>query len=110
MNFKEYLSNFKDVVDREVECWFYPKDIIITYGILNEIQKSSGDICEIGVAYGKSAIMISQFKGNSNFSCGYPDTSTSPYKTGWNHNQDCHCIQDNESPYSSFLNCSPLLK
>lgn len=67
MNFKEYLSNFKDVVDREVEGWFYPKDIIITYGILNEIQKSSGDICEIGVAYGKSAIMISQFKGNSNF-------------------------------------------
>ena len=62
MNFKEYLSNFKEVVDREVEGWFYPKDIIITYGILNEIQKSSGDICEIGVAYGKSAIMISQFK------------------------------------------------
>ena len=67
MNFKQYLSNFKDVVDKEVEGWFYPKDIIITYGILNELQNPIGDICEIGVAYGKSAIMISQFKGNSNF-------------------------------------------
>ena len=67
MNFEQYLRNYKEVIDKEVEGWFYPKDIIITYGILNEIQKSSGDICEIGVAYGKSAIMISQFKGNSNF-------------------------------------------
>lgn len=67
MNFQEYLYNFKTVVDKEVEGWFYPKDIIIIYGILNEIQKPIGDICEIGVAYGKSAIMISQFKNNSNF-------------------------------------------
>jgi hypothetical protein len=67
MNFKEYLSNFKEVVDREVEGWFYPKDIIITHGILNELQNPIGDICEIGVAYGKSAIMISQFKGQNNF-------------------------------------------
>ena len=62
MNFQKYLYNFKNVVDREVEGWFYPKDIIIIYGILNELQKPIGDICEIGVAYGKSAIMISQFK------------------------------------------------
>jgi len=49
---------------------------------------------------------IIDVKGNSNFSCGYPDTSTLPYKTGWNHNKDCHCTQDPSSPYSSFLNCS----
>jgi hypothetical protein len=67
MNFQKYLYNFKNVVDREVEGWFYPKDIIITYGILNELQKPIGDICEIGVAYGKSAIMISQFKNTNNF-------------------------------------------
>jgi predicted O-methyltransferase YrrM len=67
MNFQEYLYNFKNVVDKEVEGWFYPKDIIIIYGILNELQKPIGDICEIGVAYGKSAIMISQFKGDNNF-------------------------------------------
>ena len=67
MNFQKYLYNFKNVVDREVEGWFYPKDIIIIYGILNELQKPIGDICEIGVAYGKSAIMISQFKNDNNF-------------------------------------------
>lgn len=67
MNFQEYLYNFKNVVDKEVEGWFYPKDIIIIYGILNELQKPMGDICEIGVAYGKSAIMISQFKSINNF-------------------------------------------
>lgn len=67
MNFQKYLYNFKNVVDKEVEGWFYPKDIIIIYGILNELQKPFGDICEIGVAYGKSAIMISQFKNDNNF-------------------------------------------
>ena len=67
MNFQKYLYNFKNVVDKEVEGWFYPKDIIIIYGILNELQKPIGDICEIGVAYGKSAIMISQFKNDNNF-------------------------------------------
>ena len=67
MNFQEYLYNFKTVVDKEVEGWFYPKDIIITYGILKELQKPKGDVCEIGVAYGKSAIAISQFIGNNNF-------------------------------------------
>ena len=65
MNFHEYLSHYKNVIDREVEGWFYPKDIIITYGIMKEIQKPIGDVCEIGVAYGKSAIAISQFRGDN---------------------------------------------
>jgi hypothetical protein len=67
MNFEQYLRNYKEVIDKEVEGWFYPKDIIITYGILKELQKPKGDVCEIGVAYGKSAIAISQFIGNNNF-------------------------------------------
>ena len=69
MNFKEYLTWYRDVVDKEVEGWFYPIDIIVMYGILNDIQKEiSGDVCEIGVAYGKSAITISNFKKtNDNF-------------------------------------------
>ena len=67
MNFEHYLRNYKEVIDKEVEGWFYPKDIIITYGILKELQKPKGDVCEIGVAYGKSAIAISQFIGNNNF-------------------------------------------
>lgn len=63
MNFKEYLTWYRDAVDKEVEGWFYPIDIIVLYGILNELQeKVSGDICEVGVAYGKSAITLSNFK------------------------------------------------
>lgn len=63
MNFKEYLTWYRDVVDKEVEGWFYPIDIVVLYGILNELQeKVRGDICEIGVAYGKSAITLSNFK------------------------------------------------
>ena len=67
MNFEQYLRHYKEVIDREVEGWFYPKDIIITHGILKELQKPKGDVCEIGVAYGKSAIAISQFISNNNF-------------------------------------------
>lgn len=63
MNFKEYLTWYKEIVDKEVEGWFYPIDIIVLYGILNELQENiKGDICEIGVAYGKSAISLSGFK------------------------------------------------
>jgi hypothetical protein len=63
MNFREYLMHHKQVVDAEVEGWFYPIDIVILYGIFNEIQKDlTGDLCEIGVAYGKSAITVSNFK------------------------------------------------
>jgi hypothetical protein len=63
MNFKDYLTWYRDVVDKEVEGWFYPIDIIVLYGILNELQENiTGDICEIGVAYGKSAITLSNFK------------------------------------------------
>ena len=65
MNFQEYLSHYKNVIDKEVEGWFYPKDIIITYGIVKEIQKPLGDVCEIGVAFGKSAIALSQFRGEN---------------------------------------------
>lgn len=63
MNFKDYLTWYRDIVDKEVEGWFYPIDIIVLYGILNVLQeKIQGDICEIGVAYGKSAITLSNFK------------------------------------------------
>ena len=62
---------------------------------------------------GLMSIEIIDVKGNSNFTCGDSDISSSyyaRYKTGWNHTRDCHCIQDPNSPYSGFLNCSPLLK
>lgn len=66
MNFKNYLSHYKLVIDKEVEGWFYPKDLILLYGIMVELQKPEmGDVCEIGVAYGKSAIALSQFRGDN---------------------------------------------
>lgn len=66
MNFQEYLGYYKQVIDKEVEGWFYPKDLILLYGIMFELQTPAmGDVCEIGVAYGKSAIALSQFRTES---------------------------------------------
>ena len=66
MNFHEYLSHYKNVIDSEVEGWFYPIDIIMTHGLMTDLQNGShGDICEIGVAYGKSSISLSNFKRDS---------------------------------------------
>lgn len=66
MNFQEYLGHYKQVIDKEVEGWFYPKDLILLYGIMMELQTPEmGDVCEIGVAYGKSAIALSQFRTSS---------------------------------------------
>lgn len=66
MNVKDYLIWYKEVVDKEVEGWFYPIDIIVLYGVLNEVlEKVKGDVCEIGVAFGKSAIGLSHFKKDS---------------------------------------------
>lgn len=63
MNFNNYLSHQRNVVDKEVQGWFYPIDIVLMYGILQEMQFNlDGDICEIGVANGRSAINISNFK------------------------------------------------
>ena len=62
MNFLDYLTYFKEIVDKNVEGWFYPIDIILMYGMLNEIQKDkSGCVCEIGVAFGRSAIAVSNY-------------------------------------------------
>ena len=66
MNFKDYLTHFKEVIDKEVPGWFYPIDIVVLYGLIREIQQSiPGDLCEIGVAHGKSAIALSNFKNKS---------------------------------------------
>lgn len=63
IDFKEYLTNFCTTVDREVPGHFYSIDIIILYAVLKEIQQTIlGDICEIGVAHGKSALYLSKFK------------------------------------------------
>jgi predicted O-methyltransferase YrrM len=56
------LQYYNQVVDKEVTGWIYPIDIIILYAILREAQKEKGDICELGVAFGKSAIGLSLMK------------------------------------------------
>jgi hypothetical protein len=63
IDFKEYLSFYRDVVDKEVAGYFYPIDIVMMYAILQYLQNDiQGDICEIGIAEGKSAISFSNFK------------------------------------------------
>lgn len=63
IDFKEYLSYYRDVVDKEVAGYFYPIDIVMMYAILRYLQHDiKGDICEIGIAEGKSAISLSNFK------------------------------------------------
>jgi len=57
------LQYFENVVDKRVVGWFYTFDNIIIYDILKSAQKDiTGDICEIGVAFGKSAVAISNYK------------------------------------------------
>lgn len=63
IDFKDYLSFYRDVVDKEVAGYFYPIDIVMMYAVLQYLQKNMvGDICEIGIAEGKSAISLSNFK------------------------------------------------
>lgn len=63
IDFKEYLTKYKTVIDKEVAGYFYPIDIVMIYCLLQYTQKNlNGDLCEIGVAEGKSAICISNFK------------------------------------------------
>lgn len=63
IDFKKYLTHYRDVIDREVAGYFYPIDIVILNCILQNSQSFiTGDLCEIGVAKGKSAICLSNFK------------------------------------------------
>ncbi len=63
IDFKEYLTRYRDVIDREVAGYFYPIDIVILNCVMQHSQKYiQGNVCEIGVAKGKSAICLSNFK------------------------------------------------
>lgn len=66
IDFKEYLTRYRDVIDREVAGYFYPIDIVMLNCILTNSQKYiQGNLCEIGVAKGKSAICLSNFKNKT---------------------------------------------
>jgi hypothetical protein len=61
---------------------------------------------------GLMAREIVDVKGNSNFSCGDSDPTSSSYysryKAGWNNTRDCICTQDVSKPYAGCLNCEKL--
>ena len=57
------LNYFGDHVEKNVTGWFYPFDNIIFHEIMKNIQKDiPGDVCELGVAFGKSAIAVSNYR------------------------------------------------
>jgi hypothetical protein len=69
-NIFSILNYYKDVVDKKVTGWFYPLDIIAFYSIIKDAQKKldlTGDICELGVAFGKSAVGLSLMKNDEDF-------------------------------------------
>lgn len=62
---KSFLNYYNEIVDKKVVGWFYPIDIIIFFDIIKNIQTNiNGDICELGVAFGKSSIGLSLLKRN----------------------------------------------
>lgn len=61
-----FLNFYQTKIDNNVFGWFYPIDILIFYQILIESQNEiSGDVCELGVAFGKSALGLSWLKKDS---------------------------------------------
>jgi len=58
MEFLEFWNLYKDSVEKEVEGWFFDHDLA-TFWLVDFIQKQAGwrgDLCELGVYQGKSAI------------------------------------------------------
>ena len=61
-NILENLLYYQNVVEKQVRGWFHPHDHALIHMILKDIQKDIvGDICEIGVAFGRSAIALSNY-------------------------------------------------
>lgn len=57
------LVYYEQVVDKQVEGFFYFHDHSLFYTILKNAQLDlTGDTCEIGVLFGKSAIAISNYR------------------------------------------------
>ncbi len=60
MEILEFWNLYKNGVEKEVEGWFYDHDLI-TFWLIDFIQKEAGwhgDLCELGVYQGKSAIAL----------------------------------------------------
>jgi hypothetical protein len=60
MEILEFWNLYKNGVEQEVQGWFYDHDLI-TFWLIDYIQKEAGwhgDLCELGVYQGKSAIAL----------------------------------------------------
>jgi hypothetical protein len=62
-NIVNNLVYYQNVVEKQVRGWFYAHDHALIHMVLKNIQKDiKGDICEIGVAFGRSAIALSNYR------------------------------------------------
>lgn len=58
-----YVSHYTELVDKKVVGWYFPIDMIIMFYIAKVSQENiRGNFCELGVAFGKSAIGLSLLK------------------------------------------------
>jgi hypothetical protein len=57
------VLEFNESLDKNVRGWFFINDSIIFHHLLNVVQHDiTGDVCEIGVSFGKSATALSFYK------------------------------------------------
>jgi len=57
------LVYFQNVVEKEVTGWFFVYDHALFSMIMRDLQTNvDGDVCEIGVAFGRSAIAVSNYR------------------------------------------------
>jgi predicted O-methyltransferase YrrM len=62
-NIVNNLVYYQNVVEKQVRGWLYVHDHALIHMIMKDIQKNiEGDICEIGVAFGRSAIALSNYR------------------------------------------------
>jgi len=91
--FLDNIMYYQNVVEKEVRGWFYPHDHALIHMIMKDIQRNvPGDICEIGVAFGRSAIALSNYRPvadtlylyDINFENGLTESNLKTYGTGFN--------------------------
>lgn len=59
----ENLMYFQNTVEKEVRGWFFVYDHALFHMIMKDLQRDvQGDVCEIGVAFGRSAIAVSNYR------------------------------------------------
>ena len=92
-NILQNLIYYQNVVEKQVRGWFHPHDHALIHMIMKDIQESiEGDVCEIGVAFGRSAIALSNYSQPTdniylydiNFENGITESNLKKYGTSNN--------------------------